>query len=67
MITRTKWIAGAWAAVVIVPCALYLSVNFYWWLFDGNVPNGDKMGAAAVVVFLGAFLGIVSCMASEDF
>ena len=40
--------AITFAAVFALPSILYFVANFYWWLFDGNVLNGDKMFSAAM-------------------
>jgi len=46
--------------IFVLPLIGYLAVNFYWWLFDGNVLNAEKMiGALCVLIFtgfIGAFL-----------
>lgn len=36
--------------VLVIPLLAYLLVNFYWWLFDGNVLDSEKMMAALCVV-----------------
>lgn len=60
---KIKWINIAivsYFLVFIIPVLGYLIVNFYWWLFDGNILNVDKMFASVsvltVAVPIGAFL-----------
>lgn len=42
---KYKW-SILYTAVFVVPVVAYLMVNFYWWLFDGNVLTADKMMAS---------------------
>lgn len=51
----SKWkknLTIGWLVTIGLPTGLYVFVNFYWWLFDGNVLNSQKMGTAAAILVI---------------
>lgn len=66
MKTRTKWIIAVPGVVVIIPTGLYFLVNFYWWLFDGNIIDFNKMGMAVLAFACTAISMLLAAWISED-
>lgn len=44
------------AVLFFIPMAIYFVGNFYWWLWDGNNPNVEKMFAAFVGLLISGYL-----------
>lgn len=63
--SKTKLAIIIYWLVFVIPSLGYLVVNFYWWLFDGNVLNGEKMGAALCVLMFTGLFGVL--VAVEEF
>lgn len=51
------WLATA--VIFVAPSLLYFVVNGYWWLFDGNRLDQDKMFAAGLISFTGSYSLVV--------
>jgi hypothetical protein len=62
--SKKSMLALAILFLAVVPCGLYVIINFYWWLFDGNLLVEDKMGGACLVFFSG--LCVLLMIAASD-
>lgn len=56
---KTKLAITAFWVVFVLPSLMYLLVNFYWWLFDGNKLNLNKIIAALGVLFIMLPIGMM--------
>ena len=50
---------------LVLPSILYFVVNGYWWLFDGDMPISEKMGAAFSIGSIGLVVLAFALWVSE--
>lgn len=56
---KTKLLITLYWLIFVIPPLGYLVVNFYWWLFGGNVLNGDRMFQSILVLIVAGTVGII--------